>query len=153
MFYKQKSLEDIIEDMRNLGNILVPYNFPKAPLTWEYDLAILKQKEAIIDGYSLVLHYQKNDYDKHFVETLQIYNKNSPFLPFNLICKLGKRFLGANYLSLVELFRDSRKIYIWSVCLDHRGIPIPTPYKMETEECQFEGLNYSYVQPSQVNFY
>jgi hypothetical protein len=155
MFYKESKLEEIIEGMRALGDMLIPYNFPKAPppTTMEDDLAIFKQREAIIDGYPIMLHYQKADYDKHLMETLQIYGKSSPFLPFNLICKLAKRFLGPYHLSLVEIFKDNRKIYIWSVCVDRRGRPIPAPFDTETEECEFEGLDYLYMQPSQVNFY
>jgi hypothetical protein len=155
MFYKESKLEEIIEGMRALGDMLIPYNFPKAPppTTMEDDLAIFKQREAIIDGYPIMLHYQKADYDKHLMETLQIYGKSSPFLPFNLICNLAKRFLGSHHLSLVEIFKDNRKIYIWSVCVDRRGRPIPAPFEMETEECEFEGLDYLYMQPSQVNFY
>lgn len=155
MFYKESKLEDIIDNMRALGDMLIPHNFPKAPLlmTTEDDLSIFKQREAIIDGYPVLLHYQKSDYDAYLMETLQIYGKNSPFLPFSLICKLGKRFLGSHHLSLVEIFRDNRKIYIWSVCVDRRGRPIPVPWEPDTEECVFEGFNYLYMQPNQVNFY
>jgi hypothetical protein len=155
MLYKELKLEQIIEHMRTLGDMLIPFNFPKSPLsnTMEDDLAIFKQREAIIDGYPIIIHYQKSDYEKHLMETLQIYGKNSPFLPFNLICKLAKRFLGSHHLSLIEIFKDNRKIYIWSVCVDRRGRPIPSPYELETEECDFEGFNYLYMHPSQVNFY
>ena len=155
MFYKESKLEDIIENMRALGDMLIPHNFPKAPLlmTTEDDLSIFKQREATIDGYPVVMYYQKADYDAYLMETLQIYGKNSPFLPFGLICKLGKRFLGSHHLSIVEIFRDNRKIYIWSVCVDRRGRPIPGPWEPETEECVFEGFNYLYMQPNQVNFY
>jgi len=152
--YKEPNLEDIIENMRALGDLLVPYNYPKTlPTTMEDDLAIFKQREAVIDGYPIIIHYQKSDLDEYLMETVQIYGKNSPFLPFNLICKLGKKFLGPHHLSLVEIFKDNRKIYIWSVCVDDRGRPIPAPYEMETEECVFEGFNYLYMQPNQVNFY
>lgn len=154
MIYRELKLEDIIESMRTLGDMLIPHNFPKtSTIAMEDDLAIFKQREIIIDGYPIMLHYQKADYDKYFMETLQIYGKSSPFLPFSLICKLAKRFLGGHHLSLVEIFKDNRKIYIWSVCIDRRGRPIQAPFDMETEECEFEGLDYLYMQPSQVNFY
>lgn len=153
--YKLPSLEEIIEGMRAVGDVLIPYNFPKSPppTTLEDNLTLFKEREVIIDGYSIFLHYQKADYDVHFLETLQIYNKNSPFLPFNLVCKLAKRFLGPHHLSLVELFKDNRKIYCWSVCVDDRGRPIQSPYDLETEDCQFEGFKYLYMQPNQVNFF
>jgi hypothetical protein len=154
MFYKELKLDDIIKRMKSLGNVLVPYNFPKMmPTMMEDDLSVLKQREAVVDGYQIVLNYQKSDYDEYFTEILQIYNKNSPFLPFNLICKLGKRFLGDGNLSLIEIFKDNRKIYIWTVYVDQDGNSIPIPHETESEECEFEGFNYLYMQPNQVNFY
>lgn len=155
MFYKEPKLEDVIDNMRALGDLLIPHNYPKAPLlsTSEDDLAILKEREITVDGYPIFLHYQKADYDTHLMETIQIYGKNSPFLPFNLVCKLAKRFLGSHHLSLVEIFKENRKIYIWSVCVDKRGRPIPFPFEEEIEDCEFEGFNYSYMQPNQIYFY
>lgn len=153
MFYKEPKLDEIVDNMRKLGEMLIPYNFPLAPITLEDDLAIFKERETVVDGYPIILHYQKSDYQKHFMETLQIYGKSSPFLPFNLVCKLAKRFLGSKHLSLVEIFKNNRKIYIWSVCVDKEGQAISSPYDTETEDCQFEGLNYLYMQPNQVNFF
>lgn len=155
MLHKEPKLEEVIESMRAMGDMLIPYNFPLvlSPITAEDDLAILKQKQVLVDGYPIMLHFQKADYRTHLMETLQIYGKNSPFLPFNLVCKLARRFLGTHHLSLVEIFKDNRKIYIWSVCVDRTGRPISAPYEMESEECDFEGFNYLYVQPNQVDFY
>jgi len=154
MLYNFKPLDQTILNMRSLGEMLVPYNFPLAPMPLkEDDLAPLKERELVVDGYQIVVNYQKSDYQNHLIETLQIYGKSSPFLPFNLICKLAKRFLGPHHLSLVEVFRQNRKVYIWSVCVDRNGKPIPCPYEAETESCEFEGFNYIYLQPSQVNFF
>lgn len=151
MFYQ--SLEDIIEEMRNVGDLIIDHNFPKMPILPEDDLIFFKQREVVIDGYSVTVNYQKSDYGDIFMETLQIYGTNAPFLPFNLICKLGKRFLGSHNLSLVELFKDNKKIYIWTVWVDDDGKPIHAPYEIEAEECVFEGLQYSYMQPNQVDFF
>lgn len=149
-----QKLDDIIEEMRNIGEHLIPYNYPRnSVMEGEDDLVVFKQRDVVIDGYSLTLNYQKSDYGGVFMETLQIFGTISPFLPFNLICKLGKRFLGSANLSLVELFRDHRKIYIWTVWIDQDGKPCDPPYEVETEECVFEGLQYSYMQPNQIDFY
>jgi hypothetical protein len=153
MLYQEKPLDQIIEEMRAFGERLVPYNFPKTPPSYHEDLSILKQRSCTIDGYEIVLHYSKSDFDTHKQETLQIYGENMPFLPFCLICKLGKKFLGGHELQLVELFKDNRKIYCWSVSLDDRGRPIPSPYEVKYEECVYEGFNYSYMTPDQVDFY
>ena len=153
MLYKEPDLDEIIDEMRSIGEHFIPYNFPKTMPTLEDALKVFKEREVVIDGYPIILHYQKSDHDKHFMETLQIYCTSSPFLPFNVICKLGKRFLGSHHLSLIEIFQDGRKIYIWSVCVDDDGKPMPLPYDTETEECEFEGFSYLYMQPSQVDFF
>lgn len=154
MLYNFIPLDETIENMRLVGEMMVPYNFPLAPMPLgEDDLAIFKERELVVDGYSIIVNYQKSDYQNHLVETLQIHGRTSPFLPFNLICKLGKRFLGTHHLSLVELFRQNRKVYIWSLCVDREGKPIPSPYDNDTESCEFEGFNYLYLQPNQINFF
>lgn len=145
--------ERLMENMKAIAEMLIPHCFPKVPVTEEDDLEVLKQREAVIDGYTVMMLYQKADYETHFMKTLQIYSKNNPFLPFSLICKLGKKFLGSDYLSLVEVYKDGRKIYIWNVFTDTYGEAIAPPYDIPTEECHFEGFNYSYLQPSQVSFH
>lgn len=152
-FCKSSKLDEIIKEMKSLGNVLVPFNYPKTLITWEDDLAIFKAREVTIDGYNLFLHYQKSDYNEYLIETLQIHNTKHPFLPFNLICKIGKRFLGSKHLSLIEIFKDHRKIYIWSVCLDRSEKPVPIPNQYDTESCEYEGFHYIYMQPKNVDFF
>jgi len=149
-----EKLNDIIEQMRSVGEYIMPYSFPHVPVSMEDEsLIIFRQRDAVIDGYSITVNYQKSDYGEVFMETLQIFGTKTPFLPFNLVCKLGKRFLGSANLSLVELFKNNRKIYIWTVWVDKQGKPTYSPYEVETEECTFEGLQYSYMQPNQVDFF
>ena len=61
MLYKQKKLEVQVEEMRSLGEQLIPYNFPRAPAEWEEDINLLKAREIIVDGYTVVVHYSKAD--------------------------------------------------------------------------------------------
>lgn len=151
--YEDKPLEEIIENMRNLGETLIPQNYPKSPpppIGVEDELLLFKKKTIILDGYNIDVHYQKSDFDDFLTETLQIYSIYSPFLPFNLVCKLAQKFLGSHHLSLVEIFREERKIYCWTVYLDRTGKPIEMPHDIKVENCSFEGFKYSYMQPSQV---
>jgi hypothetical protein len=117
------------------------------------DLDIFKEREIVVEGYSLIVYYQKSNYDDYFLKTLQIYNKIGPFLPFNLVVKLGIKFLGDQNLSLVEIFKNNRKIYCWSLATDLNNLPVELPYESELENCEYEGFNYFYVKPSHVNFY
>lgn len=149
---KPATLSEIVEVMTGIGEVLVPFNFPKAPITLEDHLGIFKARDAEIDGYPLFLHYQKSDYNEYYIETLQIHNRRGPFLPFNLICKIGTKFLGTLNLSLIEIFRENRKIYIWSKCTDKKGHTIAVPNNSESETCEYEGLQYLYMQPSDVDF-
>ena len=148
-----KHLDEHIEEMRSFGEFLVPYNYPQVTQNEEEDVNYIKAREAIVDGYSLILHYSKADYGNHYLETLQILSKYCPFLPFSLVCKIGKKFLGDKHLSLVEIFRDNRKIYCWTIVVDKNGNPVSGPHQEELEVKSYEGFEYHSMRPEQVNFH
>lgn len=139
--------------MRNMADCLVPYNFPLAPVDLEYYIAPLKKCEVVVDGYTVVFHLNKAMYKDHYLETFQVHNKYAPFLPFHLVVKLGRKVLGTHHLSLVEFYQAENKIYCWSVCLDDRGRPIMSPIKEKFVPKVFEGFNYMYITPEQLNLY
>lgn len=142
-----------IEMMRDMGKDLVPYNFPMGPVELEYHIAPLKKSEVVVDGYTVVFHLNRAFYKDHYLETFQMYNKYAPFLPFSLVTKLAKRTLGGHLLSLIEFYQDEHKIYCWSVCVDLRGRPIPSPSKEKSKARVFEGFEYMYMTPEQLNLY
>lgn len=139
--------------IRNLANHLVDYNFPLSPMEFEYDIACLKKMELEVDGYTVVIYFNKAFYEKYYLETFQIYSKHSPFLPFNLVTKLAKKALGEHLLSLVEFYNYDHKIYCWTVCVDERGRPIPSPIQEKSKTKNFEGFEYSYMKPDQLDLY
>lgn len=147
-----RSFEDIVNSMKSLAENFMPYNFPIATPDEEEVINILKFKEAMVDGYNVILHYNKHNYGNHFFETFQVLGKEIPFLPFCLACKLAKKFLGNDCLTLVELLKDNRKIYCWTLIRDKNGKPIDNP-KFKGENCVYDGFQYSYVYPDKVNFY
>jgi hypothetical protein len=142
-----------LDNLRNLSRDLVPYNFPLGPVELEYHLSPLKRSEAEVDGYSLVFHLNRASYNEHYLESFQVYNKYAPFLPFSLVAKLARKALGPHHLYLVEFYQEDRKIYCWSVCLDARGRPIASPMKNRTMQKVFEGFEYAYMTPEQLNLY
>lgn len=142
-----------LENLRNLSQDLVPYNFPLGPVELEYYLSPLKRSEAEVDGYSIVFHFNRASYNDHFLESFQVYNKHAPFLPFCLVAKLARKALGSHELALVEFYQEDRKIYCWSVCLDERGRPIASPMQERTDPRVFEGFRYAYMTPEQLNLY
>lgn len=142
-----------MEIMRNMAHNLVPYNFPIGPVELEYYISPLKKCEVEVDGYTVIFHLNRASYQDHYLETFQVYNKYAPFLPFCLVAKLAKKALGGHFLSLVEFYQDDHKIYCWSVCLDKRGRPIASPIKEQSKTRVFEGFEYMYMTPEQLNLY
>ncbi len=80
--------KDVINEMTNLGNFLVPYTYPIVSLNDEKDVKILKYRELVVDGYELSIIYSKADYGEHYMEVVQVEGLLAPFLPFNLVCKI-----------------------------------------------------------------
>lgn len=153
MLYPHERLATLVEKMRSFGEFLVPYNFPRVPQEEEEAINCLKTRDVHVDGYNLILHYSKAEYEHNYVETLQILGKYSPFLPFGLVCRIGKRFFGEEYLSLVEIFKDNRKIYCWTLITDREGTAVPNPHQGELDRRIYEGFSYRLMNPSNVNFY
>ncbi len=136
----EETLGRHINEMKNMANILVPYSFPLVPLSEELIITPLKKHIVIIDGYEVVLIYNKSDFGDYYAESLQIESFYSPFLPFNLICKLGKKFLGEEHLSYTEIFRDGKKYYCWTVrTIDGKIIPPNEGAEVTT----YEGFKYN----------
>lgn len=147
-----EKLEQAIEEMRNFGKLLVPFNSAHDP-EFENHIHPLKIREVEVDGYDVNLYLNRANYGEFSVETLQIIGTKAIFLPFCVVAKLGKMILGEHCLYLVELFRDNHKIYCWSVYLDSHGRPIPSTNQRHAERCIYDGFKYRYMYSSEVNFY
>lgn len=147
------SIYETIEEMKNLGDTLVPYNWPQNNPRLEGDLNLIKTRQIEFEGYSIIVHFSRADHDSTYVETLQIFGSKVPFLPFDMVVRLGKLFLGSAHLSLVEFIKENRKIYCWTVTLDKEGRPIPAVNAPRTESCLYDNWRYEYLYPHQVNFY
>lgn len=148
-----EKIDEVVRNMKSFGESLMPYNFPRVSPQEEEEVNLLKFREIMLDGYDVVLHFNKHDYGNHYLECFQILGKDVPFLPFCLTCKMAKKFLGSSNLSLIEVLKDNRKIYCWTIIKDRDGNPITSPYRHKAESCTYEDLEYSYVHPDKVNFY
>ena len=116
-------------------------------------ISFLKTRYLVIDGYYVILYFSRSDYDRFYQETLQILSQNNTFLPFHVVIKVAKKFLGSHCLYLTEMIRSDRKLYIWSVWLDKDGKPSEVQYQKYAEECEFDGTKYKYVLPNQMKFH
>jgi hypothetical protein len=144
---KQLSLETLTKQMRASARQMVPWSYPRVDAFYEEYIYPLRIREATVDGYPVILYFGIADHGHHILETAQIFGKNTPFLPFYLVVKVARAFLGRDDLSLIEQHRGVRKIYCWTVYRDQDGNTVPAPFKMPVEKCVFEGFEYSYMMP------
>jgi hypothetical protein len=145
--------EQILENLRKVSDYLVPYNFPLGEMELEDEIGALKRIEMTVDGYDVVVCFNKADYEDYYLETFQIFSRHSIYLPFHLVVKLACKMLGAAYLSFIEFYQDNRKVYCWSVCVDDNGKAIRSPHEDESVSKEYQGFAYKQMHPSQINLY
>jgi hypothetical protein len=146
MLFPPKPLDQIVQEMKSFGQFLSPYTWP---YTWpkvddDEDINFLKTREETIDGYNVVIYYSKFEHPEWNTELVQITGRYIPFLPFYLVCKIGKKFLGEKHLSYIDFFKDERKVYCWTIYTDKNKNVLPASTK-ESSERVYEGLEYTFV--------
>jgi hypothetical protein len=151
-FY-QKTLTDTVKILKTYAEHLIPYNYPKADVLLEDYISLLKTLLVEVDGYLIRVHYTKMDYDTHYVEVCQISAEIIPFLPFSTIVKVGKAFLGDNYLSLMKQIVGGKVYWCWTVCTDRNNVPIPWIYEINMQAMEYNGFEYNYVKPGSIDFH
>jgi hypothetical protein len=147
------TLDETIQELREMGDVLVPYNWPQNDPALENDLNFLKMRQVCVDGYNFSIHFSRADYTTHFMETVQIVGEKTPFLPFATVQKVARKILGEAHLYLIELFKENRKIYCWTLTLDREGKPRKPMKKHRSIKQEYNGFSYRYMHPSQVKFY
>jgi hypothetical protein len=130
-----------IKEMRNLANLLAEYSYPKR-MTQEEDIACLKQRQITYDGYEVILYFGKSDYGGLIIYMLSITGKYFPFLPFNLVCKVARQFLGEKSLSLIEYAKDKHKVYTWMLMTNIDDVPISNAFLTKSKPYTYNGLEF-----------
>lgn len=148
-----KYIQETIDRMKRLGEMMASKTFPNCNLGEDEDLILLKSTEILVDGYTIILFYSVSDYSDNKIKTLQVYSKNYNFLPFNIVCKMAKKFLGDKYISLLEIFTNNRKIYCWTMVCDKQDNPIMNHYDGNYIQKEFGDFNYYLMEPDKINFY
>lgn len=152
-------MEKHIAEMTALARFLEKYSFPQTGPADEEAIACLKQREVFVDGYEVVLNFNRCRYADVTLETLQLFGRDVTFLPFTLLVKLACLFLGTKELSLIEIAHakrggqdedDLRKLYVWSVYYSDSGHPITNPFVNHDEPCVYGGLRYWRIERNQV---
>ncbi len=153
LVYKQPPLEETVAQMKRMGDILMPYTYPLRPKSEAEDIAFLKLHEIMLDGYHLFVQYNKSDYGEYLLESVEILAKNTPFLPFVLVCKVAKAFLGDQHLAYVDFWHENRRHYCWTLAKNQNDEVVPGPFKVEMEHGNYEGLEYSVLPNGGIDFH
>jgi hypothetical protein len=111
----------------------------------------LKTRDIIVDGYEITICYSKADYKDRFCLSLQIVNVYSMFLPFRLLIKIAKEFLGEKNLYLTDIYRENRKLYCWTCWRDLNNNCIE--YEGKSEKSYYQDFEYNYVNSRDIMFY
>jgi len=151
MEYEQKPLDQLIPEIKALSERLIPYTFPLVSIEFEQDILILKQRDIVLDGYAISVIHSKAQYPGDFgIESLQISSIYTPFLPFHIVCKLGRAFLGNEYLGYAEFFKKNEKVYCWTLRYQE-GTKIPPTDS--SEDAVYEDFEYKILPIGCGNLY
>lgn len=114
MFYITSPKKEV-EEMKSLAQYLTSYTPPLHPR--DADISWLKSREICVDGIKILTNYSIADHGDLKPCILTMSAKNMPFLPFTIVCKVAKMFLGTEELTLYEYTKDGSKIYSWMLLL------------------------------------
>lgn len=149
------TLDEAYDKLTVMGNQLVRYSYPKSPKFLENSIYPWRSLEVVVDGYLVIVNYNRSEMSekKCYLETIQIFGKRNIFLPFSLVIKIAQKFLGNQDLSLLEIYKSDRKVYLWSCLVDYNGKPIKSELKVDSEIHYYNDFKYNYLDSSKVNFY
>ena len=144
------SLKSDIKNMRKLAKRLIPYTAPMVSIEEEYKVLPLKKRIINIDGYEATVSLSAGDYKDYVMWAVQIEALNFPFLPFNMVCKIGRIFLGNTHLSYLDFVKNNRKIYCWILRRkDGERISV----EGESNLVSYEGFEYVKLDSGSVELY
>lgn len=149
-YIPEMNLQKIVKDMRSMAQMLVPHTYPQVEFQEEQEVMFLKQRQITVDGYDLIVCFSEADYGESTLFSLQIQSAQGPFLPFTLICKLGRAFMGEKHLSFIEFFRNNKKVYCWTIKKD--GERLLRPAK-STKAGSYEGFDFRILHPGSVDLF
>lgn len=141
MLYEFEKLTDQIDAMRKMAILLIPYSHPR--VKDDADVMILKQRELVVDGYTVIVSLSRADYEGVYLDVISCTGKYMPFLPMPLLCKLGKMFLGGKELTFNEFLKSGRKFYSWMVLYKADGTPISNSFVQNGTNESFNGLEFT----------
>lgn len=139
---QKMNLDSLIEDVKKIEDISKPSNI----ISQEQEDQ-LKSKIVEIDGYTVVFLFKREIDGPFCLESLHLKSLHFKYLPFHIVAKLGKKFLGKHHLRLVERMVDDKKTYEWRIIVDRTGRPVEVELydHIAFEECVYDDFHYTYI--------
>lgn len=136
---KNTPLDEVVENLKRIAELLIPHTYPLASPDDEEAVLPLKSSRVCVDGYWLAVCYSRAKREKHLIEVLQIESVHAIFLPFNVVLKVARIFLGDQDLAYAEFYKRDKKVYCWAK--KSKG-PRTVPPNDLTRQVTFEGFNF-----------
>lgn len=134
-----------VSEMKKLAEVLLPYSPPRQPK--DEDISWFKSREIIVDGIPVIVHYSISDNGNFKPAVLTVGAKGAPFLPFGVVCKVARMFLGDDNLTLFEYTKGGSKIYSWMVLLQE-GVAIDNNQTERANQESYNGFDFFRIDTS-----
>ena len=145
-----KTLLENRREMKAISRFLIKNTVPLVSIIEDQSVSVLKQRRLTVDGLDVLAYFTISAFANFEIHTFHVSSVLTPFLPFSLVCKLGRFFLGSKNLSYLEFFNGDRKVYCWTVKMQD-GKPVQTT--KEVAQGSYEGFEYNVLNPSSVKPY
>lgn len=139
--FDQKSMQ-----LKLLADVLKKYSSPYNNKQLESELLFLKKTEICFDGYNIVFHFTKTNYESYVLENLQVYSKDFPILPFCVPFKFAQSFYGdIQDISYLESELDGIRVYCWMFLRKIKDNKILLPVKNYSKVIEQDGVRVFYI--------
>ena len=139
--FDQKSTQ-----LKLLADVLKKYSSPYNSKELDNQLLLLKKNEICFDGYNLIYHFTKTNYENYILENLQVYSKDFPILPFCVPFKFAQCFYqDIKNVSYLESEIDNIRVYCWMFLRKIKDNKILLPVKNYSKTISQDGVKFFYI--------
>src|SRR4051812_14439494 len=103
MLYEYEKIEDHVTALKNMAAVTRGIE--------DSDVNFFRQREIVVDGYAMIVFYNRAYRDDIYVDVVLIVGKYMPFLPLASTFKVVSHFLGKKELLLSEAVKRGMKVY------------------------------------------
>ena len=142
-----------IDQLKVLADVLEKYSHHNNCKEFEKELLLLKKSEIFFDGYNLVFHFSKTNYENYTLDNLQVYSRDFSILPFDVPFKFAQSFYkDINNVSYLESEVDSVRVYCWMLLKNKKDNSFLLPVDEYSKKFTKHGIKYFYIEIPYFDF-